>query len=126
MKWVPGGPAPAHPISAGLPVAANLDASDVRWAATPALPPPDLARYTEVMWPRIPEDLDDKDAWRKAYRATTDALERIRAQELAAMTDEDAVREIKSLRLFGQAWRERPDGSGLVEQQAILQGFRGA
>ena len=42
------------------------------------------------------------------------------------MTDEDAVREIKSLRLFGPAWRERPDGSGLVEQQAILQGFRGA
>jgi len=76
------------------------------------------------MWRRIPEDLD-KDAWRRAYLTTVDALERIRAHELAAMTDEDAVREIKSLRLFGPAWRERPDTSGLVDQQAIFHGLRG-
>jgi ferric-dicitrate binding protein FerR (iron transport regulator) len=78
------------------------------------------------MWPVMPEDRDARDAWRKAYRETTEALERIRAQELAAMTDETAVREIRSLRSFGPARRERPDGSGLVEQQAILNGLGGA
>jgi hypothetical protein len=62
----------------------------------------------------------DKEEWKKDYRATTEALERIQAAELMAMTDEEALRRITSLSVVGLVWRERPDWSGLVEQQAIF------
>jgi hypothetical protein len=62
----------------------------------------------------------DKEQWRIAYRATSEALERIRARELAAMTEEEALRQIQSLCVAQPPWRERPDWSGLVEQQAIF------
>jgi hypothetical protein len=62
----------------------------------------------------------DKEQWRIAYRATSEALERIRTQELAAMTDEQALRQIESLCVSEPPWRERPDWSGLVEQQALF------
>jgi hypothetical protein len=66
-----------------------------------------------------PDPLELRDAWREQYRATSEALEIIRAQELAAMTDERARQIIQSLGAV-EAWRERPDWSGLVEQQAIF------
>jgi hypothetical protein len=62
----------------------------------------------------------DKQRWLAEYRATSEVLERIRAQDLASMTDEEAYRRIMSLSVIGPAWRERPDWSGLVEQQAIF------
>ena len=62
----------------------------------------------------------DKEHWRTAYRATSEALERIRAQELAAMTDEQALRQIQSLCVAEPPWRELPDWSGLVEQQDLF------
>lgn len=62
----------------------------------------------------------DKQQWQAQYRATVEALERIRAQELAAMTDEQAWRIIESLNVGEPPWRERPDWSGLVEQQALF------
>ena len=65
------------------------------------------------------DPLELRDAWREQYRATSEALEIIRAQELAAMTDERARQIIQSLGAV-EAWRERPDWSGLVEQQAIF------
>jgi hypothetical protein len=66
------------------------------------------------------EPIEDIEQWRAAYRATVEALERIRARELHAMTDEEALRRIKSLCSFEGPWRERRDWSGLVEQQAIF------
>jgi hypothetical protein len=60
--------------------------------------------------------------WRARYRATSEALERIRAAELAAMTDREAWRIIQSLCVIGRPWRERPEWSGLVEQQALFHG----
>jgi hypothetical protein len=60
---------------------------------------------------------------RAAYHARWEAVETFKAHELAAMTDEKA-RQI--LRVLGapEGWRERPDWSGLVEQQAIFQRAR--
>ena len=62
----------------------------------------------------------DKTRWLAAYRATSEALERIAARELAGMTNEEALRRIASLTVIGAPWRERPGWSGLVEQQAIF------
>lgn len=66
------------------------------------------------------DSIGDKEQWRAEYRATTEMLERIRARELAAMTDEQALRQILSLSTCEPPWRERPDWSGLVEQQAFF------
>lgn len=62
----------------------------------------------------------DKEKWRAQYRATVEALERVRAQELAALTDDDVWDIIDSLNVAEEPWRERPDWSGLVEQQALF------
>jgi hypothetical protein len=64
----------------------------------------------------------DGQAWLTQYRATAEALEAIRLQELAAMTEEEALRRIKSLNVAEEPWRERPNWSGLVEQQALFHG----
>jgi hypothetical protein len=66
--------------------------------------------------------LELKEAWREQYRARSEALEIVRAHELAAMTEERAREIIRSLGAVG-AWRERADWSGLVEQQAIFHGL---
>jgi hypothetical protein len=62
----------------------------------------------------------DKEKWRAEYRARNEVLERVRAHELAAMTDEEARRIMKLLRVCETPWRPRPDWSGFVEQQAIF------
>ena len=54
------------------------------------------------------------------YRKTVQALERVRARELANMTDEEALRKIESLQCAGKPWRARPNWSGLIELQAIF------
>ena len=54
------------------------------------------------------------------YRKTVEALEQVRARELANMTDEEALRRIESLQCAGEPWRARPDWSGLIELQAIF------
>jgi hypothetical protein len=60
---------------------------------------------------------------RVAYHARWEAVEAVKAQELAALTDERAMRLIRGLAAT-QMWRERPDWSGLVEQQALLHSRR--
>jgi len=49
-----------------------------------------------------------------------EAVEVIKAQELAAMTEERALQIIQSLRLFAPAQPNPLNGMGLVEQQAIF------
>jgi hypothetical protein len=56
---------------------------------------------------------------RAEYLARWEAVEIFKAHELAAMTDERARQIIRSLGA-PEGWRERPDWSGLVEQQAIF------
>jgi hypothetical protein len=56
----------------------------------------------------------------RAYAAGMEAVERVRAQELAAMTDERAWEIITSLVAAETPWRENREWSGLVEQQAIF------
>jgi hypothetical protein len=63
---------------------------------------------------------EELEKWRANYRATTEALEVMRAQELRDMTDEEALRRMKLLVAADPVWRERPDWSGLVEQQEIF------
>ena len=66
----------------------------------------------------------DKETWRAAYKARTEALERVHAQELAAMTDERALQILKTLVCAEPPFRERSDWSGLVEQQTIFSRWR--
>ena len=56
---------------------------------------------------------------RAEYHARWEAVERVKAQELAAMTDEQA-REIILTLSAPEGWRERSDWSGLVEQQRLF------
>ena len=56
---------------------------------------------------------------RAEYHARWEAVEILKAHELAAMTEERASEIIQSLGAV-EGWRERADWSGLVEQQAIF------
>jgi hypothetical protein len=60
-----------------------------------------------------------KDAARAEYYARWEAVETVKAQELAALTNERAWEIIQRLGAV-EGWRERPDWSGLVEQQEIF------
>lgn len=53
------------------------------------------------------------------YRSRWEAVENARAKELAALTEEQARAIIQSLGAV-EPWHERPDWSGLVEQQALF------
>jgi hypothetical protein len=70
------------------------------------------------------DPLEPNDA-RAEYHARWEAVETVKAQELAAMTEERARQIIQMLGAV-EGWRERPDWSGLVEQQAIFQKGRKA
>jgi hypothetical protein len=61
-----------------------------------------------------------KELWRTVYRPAFEELERMRLTELAAMTEEEACRRMALLEACPTPWRERPDWSGLVEQQAYF------
>jgi hypothetical protein len=57
---------------------------------------------------------------RARYRAMAEALEQVHLEELAALSDEDAVARMLSLKLFRPARREPNEWSGLVDQQRIF------
>ena len=57
---------------------------------------------------------------RAAYRASVIARDRVWLQELAALSDEEALGRTLSLRLFVAAPSSSSDWSGLVEQQALF------
>jgi hypothetical protein len=57
--------------------------------------------------------------WRQRYREQAEMLEIIRAQEIAAITEERGRLIIQSL-VAVNPWRDRPEWSGLIEQQAIF------
>ena len=65
------------------------------------------------------DPLELNETARAEYHARWEAVEIVKAQELAAMTEERA-REIIQMLGAVEGWRERPDWSGLVEQQAIF------
>ena len=69
------------------------------------------------------ESLKLKEALRVEYHLRWEAIETFKAQELAGMTEARARQIIQSLGAV-EGWRERPDWSGLVEQQAIFQKAR--
>jgi len=63
---------------------------------------------------------------RARYRAAAEALERVAAEELVALSDEALLERALSLRLFANELPARVDSSGLVEQQALFQRARRA
>jgi hypothetical protein len=71
------------------------------------------------------DPLELKEKFQAEYHARWEAVEIFKAQELAAMTEERA-RQIIQLLGAVEGWRERPDWSGLVEQQAIFHRRRGS
>lgn len=73
-------------------------------------------RYTLCM---SLDPLELKEKFQAEYHGRWEAVATFHAQELAAMTEERARQIIQSLGAV-EAWRERPDWSGLVEQQAIF------
>jgi hypothetical protein len=54
------------------------------------------------------------------YHARWEAVETVKAQELAALTDKRAREIIRGLRLFAPVPPNPLNGMGLVEQQAIF------
>jgi hypothetical protein len=66
------------------------------------------------------DPLELNDAARAEYHARWEAVETVKAQELAAMTEERAWEMIRSLRPFTEPWRDPSNGMGLVEQQRIF------
>jgi hypothetical protein len=54
------------------------------------------------------------------YHARWEAVEIAKAHELAALTDQEALAVIRSLRLFAPAPPNPANGMGLVEQQAVF------
>jgi hypothetical protein len=69
------------------------------------------------------DEIDAEAGFRQQYRIRWEAVETFKARELAAMTEERAREIIFSLGAI-EAWRERADWSGLIEQQAIFQRTR--
>ena len=65
------------------------------------------------------DPLELKEIVRAEYYARWEAVETAKARELAAMTDEQVRQIIQRLGAV-EGWRERPDWSGLVEQQAVF------
>ena len=65
------------------------------------------------------DPLELQEAARAEYFARWEAVETFKAHELAAMTEERAWEIIQGLGAV-EGWRERPDWSGLVEQQALF------
>jgi hypothetical protein len=74
-----------------------------------------------VSWGRManssPRTVDE---WRAWYRAAAEALERVRVEELAALSDGDVLKRTLSLRLFDPMPNMSTAWSGLVEQQALF------
>jgi hypothetical protein len=64
--------------------------------------------------------LDLKAKLQTEYHARWEAVETVRAQELASMTEERALQIIRSLRLFAPAPENPLNGMGLVKQQALF------
>jgi hypothetical protein len=58
--------------------------------------------------------------WRAWYRAAAEAVDRVRLEELAALSDEDALKRTLSLRLFAPLPDVSSEWSGLIEQQALF------
>lgn len=67
------------------------------------------------------DPIELKDA-RVEYHARWEAVENVKARELAALTEDRAWQIIRSLRPFGEIPRNPSNGLGLVEQQAIFHG----
>jgi len=68
----------------------------------------------------MPSDpLELKEKARAEYHARWEAVETFKAHELAAMTEERARQIMQGLGA-PEGWRDRPDWSGLVEQQALF------
>lgn len=57
---------------------------------------------------------------RVRYQAAAEALERVWLEELAGLSDRDALARTLSLRLFTSEPIPARDSSGLVEQQSIF------
>lgn len=72
-------------------------------------------RYTQ----HVNSDSLELNEARAEYHARWEAVEIAKAQELAALTEERACQIIERLAAI-EGWRERPDWSGLVEQQALF------
>jgi hypothetical protein len=66
------------------------------------------------------DPLELKEKLRAEYHARWEAVETVKALELAAMTEERARWIIESLRLFAPAPPDPFNGLGLVEQQDLF------
>jgi hypothetical protein len=61
-----------------------------------------------------------KEKFQAEYHARWEAVETVRAQELASMTEERARQIIRSLRLFAPSSPNPFNGEGLIEQQRLF------
>jgi hypothetical protein len=70
-----------------------------------------------------PQELNEQA--RVEYHARWEAVEVVKAHELAHMTEERALQIIRSLRLFAPAPSKLFNGEGLIKQQAVFHRRKG-
>ena len=63
---------------------------------------------------------ETKEEWKEFLRQRDAALRENYYRELRALTDEEALRKLRSLVPVEEPWRQQPEWSGLVEQQRIF------
>ena len=63
-------------------------------------------------------------AWVLQWNETGDLLATVRVKEVAALTQEQALAQTRSLLELTSHWRSLPFSSGLEDQQALLQKLR--
>ena len=62
--------------------------------------------------------------WVRQWQDTGDWLATVRVKEVAALTQEQALAQTRSLLELTSHWRSLPFSSGLEDQQALLQKLR--
>jgi len=59
--------------------------------------------------------------WMQQWREAAIALDEIKRDELASLTERDARRHIRSVLGLPRGWRNPDEACGLIEQQAFFQ-----
>jgi hypothetical protein len=82
----------------------------------------DITHRPRYIAPMSSTSAEMQERLRAEYYTRWAAVDRVKAKELANLTEEEARKIIQRL-AAPEEWRARPDWSGLVDQQAIFHGL---
>ena len=63
---------------------------------------------------------EERRQWMQQWREASIALDEIKRDELANMSDEEAWRQTEDVLSITNLWRNPDDSCGLIEQQAVF------